>query len=569
MARSFQRRLTVAVSGLIIVCVVVMSALLITHTGIQIRKQYVARTVLLTNLVRRNIEYVSTLPEEYLKIATEQREEERQRRTEDAVENVEGRPRPQGGGPGPGPARRPPQGGMRGGPRGMGSERVRSQVSDALVQDIVDWFVEDTEVGRVVVVDVDGRVVASGTPKGQDTHFSIEDVVSVCISCLDKENWTHETVEFEDFVGVVSPLEPGLDGKARAVFVQYPVKYNVLLHQRTVYIGGVALVMIFLAIWVSSRLSRDIAKPINVLVKGAEELGSGNLDARVHLETDDEIQTLGETFNKMAGSIQDYTKELADQAKEREHLESELRISAELQESLLPKGLPCVNGVELVGFSQPAFRVGGDFYDYIELPDGRLAVVIADATGKGLPAALLTTQCWSVLRALAHEMLSPGELLKRTNKVLCNRFGGTGRFVTLFFMVLDVDKGTLRYAVAGHNPPILVGANSGRKQLLSSREGLPLGIDPKGTFSELEINLAPSDTVVLYTDGITEALGATDERYGDKRLETVVAKASNEDLHDLVDSIRSDVDEFLGGRQPHDDMTLVAVRFCPANHANC
>src|SRR5262249_5668984 len=159
-----------------------------------------------------------------------------------------------------------------------------------------------------------------------------------------------------------------------------------------------------------------------------------------------EFSDLAQSFNTMAISIQEYVHELRQETSRRERLESEFRIAADLQQTLLPEAPPMIEGIELTGWSQASKDVGGGFYDYFELPNGKIGIVLGDATGKGLGAALLSTQCSSILRTLAGQNLPPAELLAQTNNEFFKRIGSTHRFVTLFLLVLDPETGMATYA---------------------------------------------------------------------------------------------------------------------------
>ena len=265
----------------------------------------------------------------------------------------------------------------------------------------------------------------------------------------------------------------------------------------------------------------------------------------------------------MAISIQEYVHELEQETSRRERLESEFRIAAELQRTLLPEAPPLIEGLELIGWSQPSKDVGGDFYDFIEMGDGRVAVVLGDATGKGLSAALLSTECSSVLRTLADQTDSPSDLLYRTNNEFFKRIGATHRFVTLFLMIIDTRHGTATYASAGHPPPFLVnpGAKGGR--WLESEAGYPLGIVNGAAFSETEIRLEARDTIVIYSDGLTDAQNPASEMYGEDRIEKILQATSAEPSEELLRDLRADAEKHMDGKDPIDDMTIVVVRFNP------
>jgi serine phosphatase RsbU (regulator of sigma subunit) len=435
--------------------------------------------------------------------------------------------------------------------------------SDLLVQGIASCFVVDTDIERILVVQTDGRIAATANMDGDTSDPPATEIALQCQEYLQSEPATYQINTFGTHVSVMTPLKSQGNDPPRALYVQFR-KASVLnlLGFRLFYPILLGIGMISIGILVSIRLSRRLSHPITALASKVREFGGGgNLSHRIKLETDDELQALGEAFNQMADSVQAYTLKLEHETKRRESLESELRIAADLQRSLLPEKPPQIPGLDLAGWSQPAAQVGGDFFDYLDFGQGRVGVMIGDATGKGLPAALLTNECWSMLAAFSQSATSPADLLFKTNNALCKRLDDSGQFVTLFLMMIDVSRGTLRYSVAGHNPPFLVGSDPSRDRLLSSREGYPLGLFPDCKFEDIELALHPSDTILLYSDGLTEALGRSNGRYGDERLRSALNGSHAKSLPDLIHSIRSDLNTHTEGAVAMDDVTIVGARF--------
>ena len=229
----------------------------------------------------------------------------------------------------------------------------------------------------------------------------------------------------------------------------------------------------------------------------------------------------------------------------------------------MPDSPPRTPGLEFLGWSQPSREVGGDFYDYIELGAGRVAVVLGDATGKGLTAALLSTQCSSILRTLAIQDVSPAELLRQTNEEFYKRVGSTHRFVTLFLMVFDPASERATFASAGHPPPILVNPRRGTSEWLRCEGGFPLGIVKGATYGENAIELHPSDTIVIFSDGLTDAQNRNNELYGEDRIAQILERTSADTNANVLDELRGDAERHMDGKEPTDDMTIVIARFDP------
>jgi phosphoserine phosphatase RsbU/P len=236
---------------------------------------------------------------------------------------------------------------------------------------------------------------------------------------------------------------------------------------------------------------------------------------------------------------------------EREKMSREAQEARSIQQALLPKSSPFIPGFAVSGLSIPAGAIGGDWYDFIDLHDGRWGLVLADVSGKGTAAALLMSATRAMLRSLAENSCTPSEVLTKLNKLLVEDFP-SGRFVTMVYAVLDPARGTLTYANAGHLPPLLVdGAGA---KFLQTDMGLPLGIR-HGSFSETTVELPEQFRIALYSDGITEATGPDDEEYGPARL---AAHVQRPDV--CPETLLEDVRKFANGAGLRDDATVIMLR---------
>ncbi|MFA7562644.1 MAG: SpoIIE family protein phosphatase [Methanoculleus sp.] len=243
---------------------------------------------------------------------------------------------------------------------------------------------------------------------------------------------------------------------------------------------------------------------------------------------------------------------------ELERKKAELRIAHEIQMSFLPERLPEVPGFELAALSLPAKEVGGDFYDAIPLPGGRTALAIADVSGKGVPAALFMALSRTVLRANALVSRGAREAIREAN-VLIAEDAKSGMFVTVFYAVADPIERTLTYVNAGHNPPLLFRAGGGRPEELKGT-GIILGVMPEAEYGEETIHLKSGDLVLLYTDGVTEAINPGEEQFGEARLIETVASSLDRSPAGIVENVRDAVMEFSGDEPQFDDLTLMALR---------
>jgi len=240
----------------------------------------------------------------------------------------------------------------------------------------------------------------------------------------------------------------------------------------------------------------------------------------------------------------------------KEALEREVEIAREVQRELLPRSVPLVRGLEIAGVCIPAIGVGGDYYDYLPLQDERIGLVIADVSGKGIPAALLMAGLQASVRSLALPGVSPCEVNRRLNDML-HQSTSASRYATLFFALYDPQDRSLQYSNAGHFPPIHIGAQ-GAAYL--SQGGLPIGLMPGSLYGEGRRELGLGDLLALYTDGVVETPNAHGEEFGNARLVEILTRHQDVPLTDLLERVIDAVGHWSGGGPPHDDVTLVLAR---------
>jgi serine phosphatase RsbU (regulator of sigma subunit) len=243
---------------------------------------------------------------------------------------------------------------------------------------------------------------------------------------------------------------------------------------------------------------------------------------------------------------------------ERRAVEQELAVARRVQQDLLPKGPLTAGTVQVSGVNLPCFAVGGDYFDYFALEDGRVAMAIGDVSGKGVPAALLTSKLQAILHSESSRATSVAEVPERANRQLMDSMEGAKKFVTLFYGVLDPATRTLRYSNAGHNPPMLLRAD-GRLELLEAG-GLLIGIFPHARYDEGAVELAAGDVLVLFTDGVTEAEDRRKAQYGEERLEALLRAAGGGSAREIGDRICQEVLKFSKGIHQADDVTVVVVK---------
>jgi len=236
-------------------------------------------------------------------------------------------------------------------------------------------------------------------------------------------------------------------------------------------------------------------------------------------------------------------------------LQQELTESQEIQEALLPKDLPNIQGIEMAVAWQPARAVGGDYFDVLQFDDRHSAICIADAAGKGMPAALLMSNVQAVLKSFASKEFTPSEVCAQVNRVLCHNMV-PHRFISCFYSLFDTQTRKLAYANAGHCPPMLVRRGS----CVRMKEGGPvLGVFPDQHYFGGEIELSSGDTLVFFTDGVTEARNASGEEFGEERLQELLTLGAHFSARELRDLIMAAVGEFSDG-PVHDDATMMVVK---------
>jgi serine phosphatase RsbU (regulator of sigma subunit) len=262
-----------------------------------------------------------------------------------------------------------------------------------------------------------------------------------------------------------------------------------------------------------------------------------------------------DALGAQAGSILDNSR-LIEHERERQHLEQELSIARDIQQALVPQGLQDFPHLAITGIHRPCHEVGGDYFDVWPLPDGRIALLIADVAGKGLGAALLTTMLQGALSGMALGV-DPVKVFDHMNRFLCDR-AAVGRCATMFFGLLAPD-GILEFVRAGHPSPLLL--RQAQVSELYSEGSFPIGLVEHACFSSTCIQLQPQDTLVLFTDGITEAEGKERELFGTDRLIEALSRHRESSLGALQVGILGAVEKFTGGTSQSDDITLLVVRY--------
>lgn len=317
---------------------------------------------------------------------------------------------------------------------------------------------------------------------------------------------------------------------------------------KQVGISGVfALVMVGIVGVLAFVLVRAVTLPVHRLDVAARRLAEGDLESRAEVRGRDELARLAESFNAMVPKLKDQVR-----------LKQSLDLAHEVQCNLLPEKAPDIDGFEIAGGSLPCDETGGDYFDYIPLGKGRLAVAVGDVTGHGVPAALLMATARGHLRARASRAPSISDLLNGVNRELA-RDALAGRFMTLFYLVLEPGSRRVRWANAGHDAALVVDPSGDVSAL--DEGGVPLGVDGDWSYEDYQSgDLAPGTVLVLATDGIWEMRNAEDEMFGHDRLQAVIREHASKPAKDILKVVAATLKTFSGGAPLRDDVTLVVVK---------
>jgi phosphoserine phosphatase RsbU/P len=242
----------------------------------------------------------------------------------------------------------------------------------------------------------------------------------------------------------------------------------------------------------------------------------------------------------------------------RERMEREFQLARQIQQAFLPENLPEHPDWQISRLWQTAREVGGDFYDIFETKDKRIALVIADVADKGMPAALYMTVTRTLIRATLQSISSPGKVLARVNDLLESE-SRNGMFVTAFLALLDPKTGILDYANAGHNLPLLIHTNPAKISRLE-KDGIALGVMAQAEYRDKKINLKSGETLLFYTDGVTEAFSPEGELFSEPRLVEALLNSAASSADQLLSSIDQLIENFRNGEPPSDDLTMIAIR---------
>ena len=439
--------------------------------------------------------------------------------------------------------------------------------------DVASQFRADTgiEIGNVTalagsaggVVPAQGRPLESAATRGAEAVDALAGRLQ-WVAFLDVTDWNSgQNGSVTMAIGMSATEIYARITEAAITPLGVDLDYGQILLGLLAAVGGGFLVIQFVAFVMGLALARSITGSVHELFTGTERVRQGDFAHKIAIRTHDQLGELAASFNSMTASVED----LLQQKAEKERLEEELRIAREIQMSLLPQDPPAIEGLTLTAHCRPAREMGGDYYDLLRLDEHRLGVLIADVSGKGTSAALYMAELKGLVLSLSLQHSSPRDLLIAADRILANHLDSRS-FITVIYAVVDLQAHTLTYARAGHCPLIYrpgPRADPRPVQVLAP-DGLVLGLqlDEGETFTRLlqeaTLPLGAGDVVLLFTDGLSEAMNATDECFGEERLGALVEAYGDLDSEVLRERILGEIQTFVGTAPQHDDMTMLLIK---------
>jgi phosphoserine phosphatase RsbU/P len=445
------------------------------------------------------------------------------------------------------------------------------------VQATIDQFSEIGGVAYVFVTDGQGEIVS---------HTFVPAVPKEVLPTIMQSRASPSTGEvmtttldipgLGKFIHVYAPILAGVAGFVHVGmdqgFIQAQIWSTVIRQQVLIF------AIFILSIVVAYMLVKRISQPLNQLADYTHSFASQDFDAEVGIPAEiaalpekskDEIGKLAESFINMKRTLQRYLDDLKETTASKERIESELKIAHDIQMSMVPKTFPPFpdrKEFDIYATLIPAREVGGDFYDFFFIDDQRLCFAIGDVSGKGVPASLFMALTKTMFRATGGRQNATAELiLSRLNGEIC-RDNDSCMFVTVFCGIMDVRTGRVDYSNAGHNLPYVV--SHGVVTALSNTGGMALGVTDSVDFHAGHIVLKPGDRLVLYTDGVTEAMDRDDELFSEGRLETTLQGVKGQSSKEVIEKVTKDVQRFAAVAPQSDDITLLALGYIGLEQAD-
>jgi anti-anti-sigma factor len=423
-----------------------------------------------------------------------------------------------------------------------------------------------SEVAYVRVVDNGGTILASGDIDEIFTAYAAPDG-DVLMQEENDVTWTELTLNDEPVRDITYPVRvrnPGIGGVSTVVGSVHLGVYERRLADRIrdprLFTSLVIVVIFVVGLLFIASLVKVFVRPIQILTDGVRAIGRGSLDGKISTEGPAEIGAIAAVFNEISEKF----KKAQESVLEKEKLQKEIEVAKQIQQALLPKKHPDVAGYDIAPYYQAAREVGGDYYDFVMVDQDTLGVVVADVSGKGVPGSLVMTMIRTALRMEARGNKNASDVMSKMNDFVTDDMK-KGMFVTMFYVILDSKNRIVSYASAGHNPMILY-RHENKDIFFLNPKGFPVGISlPDETLFRRsigleKIKLKKDDMLIIYTDGVTEAMNQKREQYGEERLTRMVKTHGHMHPKAFIDILEKDIKQFTGGNAQNDDITVVAVK---------
>jgi sigma-B regulation protein RsbU (phosphoserine phosphatase) len=438
------------------------------------------------------------------------------------------------------------------------------------VQAIIDQFAEIGGVAYVFVSDAQGEVVShTFVPAVPKEVLALIKQASTSPSTGDVVTTTLQVQGLGNFIHIYAPILAGVAGFVHVGmdqgFIQAQIRSTVVKQ------WGLMFAIFILSVVVAYILVNRISRPLNQLADYTHSLASREFAAGLDIPAEiqalpqkskDEIGKLAEAFIYMERTLQRYLIDLEETTASKERIESELKIAHDIQMSMVPKTFPPFpdrREFDIYATLVPAREVGGDFYDFFFIDEHRLCFAIGDVSGKGVPASLFMALTKTMFRATGGRQNATAEIiLSRLNGEIC-RDNDSCMFVTVFCCILDIRTGQVEYSNAGHNLPYVL--SNGVVMALPKTGGMALGLTESADFHAGQLLLKPGDRLVLYTDGVTEAMNKDDQFFSERRLETTLQGGNGLSSKEVIERVVKEVRRFSTGASQSDDITLLVLGY--------
>ena len=367
-----------------------------------------------------------------------------------------------------------------------------------------------------------------------------------------------------NYTGVSVILDEGGNAIAEIQYILDMSEVRAYLNSFLINMLYISFVIIGITILVYIVFVRKIViNPLGSLTDFTQEITKSNdfRNQRISIKTGDEIEALSQAFNFMLSELENYIENLSRITAEKERIGAELDVARHIQASMLPSLFPAFperDEFDIYASMTPAKEVGGDFYDFFLVDDDHLAMVMADVSGKGVPAAMFMMLSKTLLKSAAQSGLSPKGILEKVNNQLCEN-NDAEMFVTVWIGILEISTGKMVCANAGHEYPAIM-RRGGSFELFKDKHGFVLAGMEGSRYREYELTLAPGDRLFVYTDGVAEATDTGNNLYGTDRMLEALNRAKNSSSRELLESVHADIDTFAGEADQFDDITMLSIQ---------